>query len=80
MVKIIEWEKVKKGDILLLPCEPGEEEKSVRNIHSKLFPLLLEKEAYMLAIGSDYEDFEIYQAIDSVKAYKQTDASSNPNN
>jgi hypothetical protein len=52
-----------------LPCEPGEEENVIRKMHPKLLPIMMETGARILAIGSDYQEFEIFQAIEVAKAY-----------
>ena len=69
LIKVIPFDEIKSGDVLILPCEPGEEENVIRKMHPKLLPIMMETGARILAIGSDYQEFEIFQAIEVAKAY-----------
>ena len=67
LVKVIEYNKIKKGDIIIVECEKGKENEFLSKANNQLKSIINEKDLRILAITPDFDMFSLKHVVEIIK-------------
>lgn len=67
LVKVIEYDKIKKGDIIIVECEKGKENEFLSKANNQLKSIINEKDLRILAITPDFDMFSLKHVVEIIK-------------
>jgi hypothetical protein len=67
LVKVIEYKKIKKGDIIIIECEKGKENEFLAKADSELKSIITEKDLRILAVTPDFDIFSLKHVVEVIR-------------
>lgn len=71
LVEVLKYSEIKNGDVLILRCNPGEENEKISKMHSTLRSLIFEKDLRILAVKPEQDFDSIYMGIKAAQGFQE---------
>lgn len=67
LVKVIEYKKIRQGDIVIIECEKGKENEFLAKANEELKSIIAEKDLRILAVTPDFDLSSLKQVVEVIK-------------